>query len=129
MSRKQELHDQIKELDKKKKPLEEELRQIYLNEEKDVEARLNACEQNKGKFGLDELRFAAYTRCSCGAGMCYPKDIGMHGAWYCSDILLGRAIPSGQEGAKMHDKLPFMFYEIKSEDQPSANGATTRPSN
>ncbi len=25
------------------------------------------------------------------------------------------------------DRLPFVFYEIKSEGQPSANGATTRP--
>lgn len=76
-----------------------------------------------------ELRYAATARCSCGAGLAYPAfEYNMHGAWDCADILTGRAIPSGQPGAVTHtDRLPFAFYEIKSEDQPSANGTTTRP--
>jgi hypothetical protein len=84
----------------------------------------------------DELRYAARARCQCGAGLAYaPADPGSPdsvfkgpSAWDCSDILTGRAVPSGQPGAKMHDgPAPFAFYEIRSEDQPSADGETTRP--
>lgn len=72
------------------------------------------------------LTYAATARCKCGAGLAYRKG---DTAWDCSEILLGTAIPSGQPGAVMHsDRYPFVFYEIKSERQPSANGATTRPS-
>jgi hypothetical protein len=76
-----------------------------------------------------QLRYAATARCECGAGLAYPKDepLDLRGAWDCSAILTGRAVPSGQPGSKVHiEPLPFMFYEIKSEDQPSARGATTR---
>ena len=76
----------------------------------------------------EELRYAAHARCECGAGFAYPKNtrdtklIDM--AWECSDILTGRA-PLNKE--IIHSaSLPFNFYEVKSEDQPSANGATTR---
>lgn len=80
------------------------------------------------KYTDDELRYSAYSRCECGAGLAYPKDCGINHYWDCADILTGRAIPADKEGAKQHaGQLPFMFYEIKSEDQPSANGATTRP--
>ena len=77
----------------------------------------------------DELIYAATSRCPCGAGLAYPKNIGSRGSWDCSDILTGRAIPKDQPGSKMHGgPWPFVFYEVKSEQQPSANGATTRPS-
>lgn len=83
----------------------------------------------------DELRYAATARCACGAGLAYaPTDTGEGtpfkgpSAWDCSDILTGRAIESGEPGAKTHDEAaPFAFYEIKDESQPSARGATTRP--
>lgn len=79
----------------------------------------------------EDLIYAAAARCPCGAGLAYRRNAGPFGDkahWDCSDILTGRAIPSGQPGAKTHtDRLPFAFYEIKSERQPSANGATTRP--
>lgn len=79
----------------------------------------------------DDLVYAADARCPCGAGLAYVKNCGPYGRlahWDCSDILLGRAIPTGQDGSKLHTgKLPFQFYEIKSEKQPSANGRTTRP--
>lgn len=93
-------------------------------------------------FTDDQLRYAASSRCECGAGLAYPKDPTVRQVkewmsdspfnywdhWDCSDILTGRAVPKGQEGSKMHSgKYPFAFYEIKSENQPSANGATTRP--
>lgn len=74
-------------------------------------------------FGLDELKFSAAARCDCGAGIAYPNDIGPRGFWDCSAILMGTA----DRGLKHCGQLPFAFYEIKSEGQPSAYGATTRP--
>lgn len=92
---------------------------------------------------LDRLVFAATSRCHCGAGLAYdpagesggavenPNSVfkGPHGGyWDCSAILLGTAIEKGQPGSVRHtDRLPFAFYEVKSENQPSARGATTRP--
>jgi hypothetical protein len=95
-----------------------------------LEAECRSAESQRPRSPLTDkqLVYAAYTRCLCGAGMAYPKKSGSDGCWDCSDILTGRAIPSGQPGSVKHEgKLPFVFYEIKSEKQPSANGATTRP--
>jgi hypothetical protein len=98
---------------------------------------------NRTLFTDNQLRYAARARCKCGAGLAYPKDPTVRQVkdwmpdspfnywdhWDCSDILTGRAIPKGQEGAKEHSgQLQFAFYEIKSEDQPSACGATSRNS-
>jgi hypothetical protein len=78
------------------------------------------------------LVYAATSRCPCGAGLAYDRDgesgKPIQGYWDCSAILLDEAIPSGQSGALQHTgRLPFAFYEIKSEEQPSAEGTTTRP--
>ena len=84
------------------------------------------------------LVYAAYARCPCGAGLAYDpagevgkmEDSPFHGpdSWDCSAILLGTAKAKGEEGSVQHTgKLPFAFYEITSENQPSAGGATTRP--
>jgi hypothetical protein len=82
-----------------------------------------------------ELVYAATARCPCGAGLAYPpKGVPEEGPfkywdhWDCSDILTGRAVKKGEPGAVTHtDKLHFSCWEVKSEDQPSAKGATTRP--
>jgi hypothetical protein len=77
-----------------------------------------------------ELIYAATVRCPCGAGLAYDKDAAdpFNGYWDCSALLLGEAVPKGQPGSVQHTaKLPFVFYEIKGENQPSAQGATTRP--
>ncbi len=82
---------------------------------------------------LKGMTFAATARCPCGAGLAYDdscEEPPFRGPsyWDCSAILLGDAVPSGQPGAVSHtDHLPFAFYEIKSEGQPSAQGRTTRP--
>lgn len=72
----------------------------------------------------DDLGWAASARCRCGAGYAYPKFLhDPHGHWFCSATLLGTA-PVGTE----HDcAKPFAFWDIKSDQQPSAGGATTRP--
>lgn len=77
-----------------------------------------------------ELIYAATVRCPCGAGLAYETNADpFKGYWDCSAILRGEAVPSGQPGSVEHTaRLPFVFYEIKGENQPSAQGATTRPS-
>lgn len=75
------------------------------------------------------LVYVADNRCPCGAGLAYERGASStQGAWDCSAILTGRAIPSGQPGSETHTaRLPFTFCEIASESQPSVKGATTRP--
>ena len=77
----------------------------------------------------ERLVYAATARCPCGAGMAYDPAEEGHGvfrgpdAWDCSAILLGTA-----DAAVKHEaRLPFAFYDVKSEGQASANGRTTRP--
>jgi hypothetical protein len=118
----QQIRDEIDVLEAQIKPLRQDINDIYKREAQTVEDRIKLCHRLKYKFKEDELLFAAYTRCECGAGMAYPKNIVMHGAWYCSGILLGKVLPGSAHTAPME----FMFFEVKSEDQPSANGATTR---
>lgn len=70
----------------------------------------------------EEIRYSAHARCEhtdCGAGLAYPLMAPPSGRWDCARYLLG----NGPE----HTSYPFAFYSIKSETQPSADGATTRP--
>jgi hypothetical protein len=78
--------------------------------------------QENPVFTDDELRYSAHDLCPCGHGIAYPTGCGSHHYWDCSAILKGIADPTVQHCAK----LPFAFYSIKSEGQPSANGSTTR---
>ena len=80
----------------------------------------------------DRLVYAADSRCPCGAGLAYdPAHVDpdsvfrgpLSNFWDCSAILLGTA----DRTVKHTDRLPFAFYEVKSEEQPSAMGRTTRP--
>lgn len=85
------------------------------------------------KTKQSRLVYAATARCPCGAGLAYDETctnppFNGPSYWDCSAILLGTAVPQSQPGAVEHTgKLPFTFYEIKAEGQPSARGATTRP--
>jgi hypothetical protein len=88
---------------------------------------------------LERMIFSAHARCHCGAGLAYdPADPGDPGspfkgptAWRCADIILFKGLGAERQAAVQaatHDRgFPFATYEIKSENQPSANGATTRP--
>jgi len=135
MTEKEQLLAEVAELEEAIKPKRERLNELYRLQAEAVDQRIKLADQGKGNFTLDELRFAATTRCECGAGFAYPLNIGGQGAWHCSDILLGRAIPSNQEGGKSHSSsMPFAFYEVKSEDQMLDSktryrdqGYTTRP--
>lgn len=77
----------------------------------------------QGQYEPEYLVYSAYCRCICGMGLAHPKTVTPNGYWDCSGILLGTADPKLTHTAK----LPFIFYEIVSEDQPSARGYTTRP--
>jgi len=123
MNKKEELTQKIKELESQLAPLKEELRDIWHAEEQAIQVRIYEAYKMKSAFSDDELLYSATARCNCGAGMAYPHGTGIRGAWHCSDVLTGRA----KDVTVEHSQLSFMMYEIKSEDQPSANGATTRP--
>jgi hypothetical protein len=83
---------------------------------------------DEGTCRDEDLVYASHARCLCGAGFAYPVGIGAHGFWDCSDIMTGRAPVKGTPDSRVHsDRKPFVFWDIKSENQPSADGATTRP--
>jgi hypothetical protein len=120
---KEQLQKEISDLQNQLKPLEKELAEIYHDEGEDAEAKIKRCHSLLDKFSPDELRYAAASRCKCGAGLAYPKNSSPRGSWHCSAILTGTA----ERGTEHDSGFPFAFYEIKSEEQPSANGMTTRP--
>lgn len=117
------LNNEITQLRSRLDILEKEEAAYRQTEEDIIDKRIEKAYTGNGDFTLNELRFAAVTRCKCGAGMAYPKKIGFHGAWHCSAILLGNA-----EKKPIHDgAMPFMFWEIRSEDQSDDETRTTRP--
>lgn len=86
----------------------------------------------KAKPLAARLVYSAHARCPCGAGLAYDpvfEDensiyVGpLSGYWDCSAILLGTA----DQEVQHTEQLPFSFWDIKSENQPSVQGATTRP--
>ena len=81
-----------------------------------------------GVFFKDaDLTYSATARCHCGAGLAHPKDCPPHHQWTCAAVLKGEGKELDDELGPKHEAYPFAFYEIKSENQPSAYGATTRP--
>lgn len=84
-------------------------------------------EELSNKPLLARMIFASHARCPCGAGLAYDpssEEVSRgHGYWDCSAIILGTADASVRHEVRM----PFVFWDIKSENQPSAYGATTRP--
>lgn len=119
MSIYEELQSKAKEHESQASDLRKQARELYQSE-------------LKAKPLADRLVYAAYSRCPCGAGMAYDpcfedeKSVfvgALSGYWDCSAILLNTA----NTDVKHTAQLPFAFYEVLSEDQPSANGSTTRP--
>jgi hypothetical protein len=115
---------------------EELFAEAKLLDERSTELKRLGCEaRNNEMLAIPlskRLVYAAYDRCPCGAGLAYdpchedkssPFVGTLSGFWDCSAILLG----SAEAKVKHTDKLPFAFWEVKSEKQPSVNGATTRP--
>lgn len=124
---KQKLIREIDEEEKAIEPKRKQLNSIFNDEHEMINAKLKRVYAMEDKFTPEELVFAATSLCECGAGLAYPKLTSPHGSWDCSDILLGHALKADDPGSKTHTgRLPFAFYEIKSENQPSAYDATTR---
>ena len=123
MTRKHELLQQIRSIEESLNPLRRELEYIIEKETTNIVRRIDGCYGLTDKFELSDLVFAAFSKCKCGHGLAYPTNLGIHGGWHCSAILLGNASFTDSHVSAM----PFSMYEVKSEDQPSANGHTTRP--
>lgn len=95
------------------------------------QAREERMQEGQQRPLAERLIYAATSRCPCGAGLAYDpfgsddpnSPFKGPSFWDCSAILLGTA----DKSVKHTDRLPFAFYEIKSENQSSAHGATTRP--
>jgi len=102
-----------------------ELNKRLLKVADSVISKINEIHTGSGEsFNSEGLIYAAKVRCACGSGMAYPDGIGPAGFWDCSSILLGNP----EALSATHDSMKsFAMYSIKSEKQPSANGATTRP--
>jgi hypothetical protein len=76
---------------------------------------------------LRRLVFSAKERCECGAGLAYDRRSSTP-VWDCSAILLGDALLVAGERGVIGHRTPCSFYEIVSERNRAADGATTRPS-
>lgn len=97
---------------------------------KDIDAKIKALREElshklsefnrANPFFPDGLVYSARARCRCGRGLCY-REHDAADAWECAAVVLDGDNPHN------HEAFPFAFYEIKSEIQPSAAGATTRP--
>lgn len=88
--------------------------------------------KTKKPFKDKQLIYSSHARCKCGEGLAYPRGIGFRGKWDCAGVLTGRingdaVYEKSADNKFLHEEYPFSFYEIKSENQPSAYGATTRP--
>lgn len=93
-----------------------ELNRRYNEEAKKI---LERCDTGEPPFKDEELVFARDAKCPCGERLAYPKNTSpMQGFWDCVGLLKRTAPPKGHPDAKTHtDRLPFIFWDIKSEDQ------------
>lgn len=74
----------------------------------------------------DEIIYSATARCPCGSGLAYVRDCGAFSSWYCA-AALRHDLPNPDPFDGKHHEYPFVEWKILSEEQPSAQGATTRP--
>lgn len=93
----------------------------FKRRDEEAEKRIRQAKEGTRFFQPDELVYAARSLCDCGHGMAYPKFTGINGEWNCSAVLRGIA-----DRGEHQTGLPFMFYEIKSENDNSEGGHTTR---
>lgn len=93
-----------------------ELNRRYNEEAEEI---LKRCDTGEPPFKDDELVFARDAKCPCGERLAYPKRTSpVRGFWDCVGLLKRTAPPKGHPQAKTHtDRLPFVFWDIKSEDQ------------
>jgi len=78
------------------------------------------------KYTDSQLIYSATSRCRCGAGKAHPRETNPLGNWECSDLLTGRAELDPDRLDQHTGAMPYTFYEVLSEDNPSAMGKNTR---
>lgn len=113
-----ENHEQLMEALAKRKEIDDATAEYSKKKAVEFKAKIDSGHIWKA----EDLRFAKSSRCPCGAGLAYPKECGAHHYWDCSNILMGIADATVKHCAK----YPFVFYDIKSEDEGMSPG-TTRP--
>lgn len=115
--------EQFQAAAKAKDEAQEVINTYFKQKRECFDERYKRFEARKEFFAEEELLYAARTRCPCGHGLAYPKNCANpHHHWECSAMLKGV-----QDNTIMHsERYPFSMYSIKSEDQPSAEGQTTR---
>lgn len=114
--------EQYEEAIRKQEEAEEIINAYHKQSADNFEEKWKKFEKGEFAFKDEDLIYSAFARCrKCTSGLAYPKDCGMNHQWTCSDVLKGIGSDNG------HEAFPFAFYEIKSENQPSAGKATTRP--
>jgi len=97
------------------------IKEYFEQKDKSFEERWKRFDRNIEFFKDEDLIYSAFVCCKkCGSGMAYPKDCGPFHQWTCSNVLKGIGTDNG------HEILPFSMYDVLSENQPSAYGATTR---
>jgi hypothetical protein len=101
--------EQLKEAREGEKKAQEIIRQYFIERNEVFKKRL----AENPIFTDEELRYSAVSLCPCGHGLAYPKDCNINHYWDCSAILKGIADKNVQHTAK----LPFSFYNIKSENE------------
>lgn len=85
----------------------------------------------------DGLIYAATARCAyCRTGLFYPEKQrfepgsmaeDLRQCWVCLPVYAAALANDRAFPYDSHTVYPFNFWEVKSENQPSANGASTRP--
>lgn len=101
---------------------EKTINSYHKQSQEDFDARWERFDKQNEYFKDEDLIYSAGAVCDkCGAGLAYPKNCGVHHQWTCSAVLKGIGTDKG------HGAFPFAFYDIKSEEQPIAQGHTTRP--
>lgn len=101
------------------------INEFHRQQDDSANARWERFDKNHEAYTDEELIYSATSRCEkCKSGLAYPKNCPSNARqWTCSSVLKNIGTDKG------HGAYPFSFYEIKSENQPSAQGQTTRPKN
>ena len=114
--------EQFKEACAKRDAAEQIINDYGKQKDEAFKARWERFDKHHEAFKDEELVYSAHARCKkCNAGLAHPESCGPWHQWTCSNVLKGIGTDKG------HGAFLFSMYEIKSEKQPSANGATTRP--
>lgn len=95
---------------------------INLYHEEKAESFKKRMEENP-IFTDDELKYSAFNLCPYDHGLAYPKGCSIFHYWDCSAILKGIA----DINVVHTDKLPFMYYSIRGENEKETTRGVIKP--